>query len=102
MGLRDQSEVGQATRIEVEKPKKYKVMMHNDNYSTWEFVVDVLKRVFHKSEDEAVKITSNVHNKGKELCGIYPFEVAEMKVSQVQALAKANGYPLRCTIEEES
>lgn len=102
MGLKDQGEVGQATRIEVEKPKKYKVFMHNDNYSTWEFVVDVLKRVFQKSEDEAVKITSNVHNKGKELCGTYPFEVAEMKVSQVHALAKANGYPLRCTIEEES
>ena len=102
MGLRGQNEVSHDTHLDVEKPKKHKVIMHNDNYSTWEFVVDVLKRVFHKSEEDAINITSSVHNKGHGVCGVYPFEIAEMKVSQVHALAKANGYPLKCTIEEEN
>jgi ATP-dependent Clp protease adaptor protein ClpS len=85
----------------VKKPKKYRVLMHNDNYSTWEFVIDVLKRVFYKSEQEAIDITSNIHYNGIGVCGIYPHEIAVMKVSQVHSMAKANGYPLKCTLEED-
>lgn len=88
-------------KIDIRKPKKYMVIMHNDNYSTWEFVIDVLKRVFHKNEDEAVAITNSVHNNGSGICGIFSNEIAVMKIHQVHSMAKANGYPLRCTIEEE-
>ncbi|MCV6607009.1 MAG: ATP-dependent Clp protease adaptor ClpS [Campylobacterales bacterium] len=88
-------------RTLVEPPKKYKVIMHNDDYSTWEFVIDVLKQIFHKTEDNAINITQDVHNKGKGVCGVYSYEIAEMKVSQVHSLSKANGFPLKCTIEEE-
>lgn len=87
--------------IVVRPPKKYKVVMHNDDFSTWEFVIDVLKQVFHIVEKQAVEITSSIHEQGKGTCGIYSYEVAEMKVSQVHSLAKANGFPLKCTIEEE-
>ena len=101
MATKDNTETYEEIEIEVKKPKKYKVLMHNDDYSTWEFVIDVLKRVFHKSEQEAVDITSNIHYNGIGVCGIYPHEIAVMKVSQVHSMAKANGYPLKCTLEED-
>ena len=97
MGLRHQQDESTEIRNDLEKPKKYSVVMHNDHYSTWEFVIDVLKQVFKKTEEEAVALTGNVHNDGS---AVYTFEIAEMKVSQVHTLAKANGYPLKCTIEE--
>ena len=100
MGLRHQHEESVEIKHDLEEPKKYSVVMHNDHYSTWEFVIDVLRRVFRKSEEEAVTITGNVHNEGSAVCGVYTFEIAEMKVSQVHTLAKANGFPLKCTIEE--
>lgn len=84
----------------LEPPKKYVVILHNDHYSTWEFVIDVLKKVFHKSEDEAVAITTNVHNNGFGVCGKYSYEIAEMKVMQVHTMAKAGGFPLRSTMQE--
>ena len=95
------TETSSEVRVEISKPKKYKVIMHNDHYSTWEFVIEVLKRVFYKNEDEAVSITNSVHHKGSGICGIYSREIAAMKVQQVHSMAKANGYPLKCTIEEE-
>jgi len=85
----------------IRAPNKYKVIMHNDDYSTWEFVISVLKQIFHKSEDDAVELTTNIHEKGSAICGIYSFEIAEIKVARVHSLAKASGYPLKCTIEEE-
>jgi len=97
----DSVQVDEKYEVEIKKPKKYKVLMHNDHYSTWEFVIDVLKRVFYKSEQEAIDITSNIHYNGIGVCGIYPHEIAVMKANQVHSMAKANGYPLKCTIEEE-
>ncbi|MDR3162807.1 MAG: ATP-dependent Clp protease adaptor ClpS [Helicobacteraceae bacterium] len=88
------------TENDLKPPRRYQVILHNDHYSTWEFVVDVLKRVFRKSEEEAVRITSSVHNEGYGVCGEYSYEVAEMKVAQVHTLAKASGYPLKCTMRE--
>lgn len=90
----EQSKVKQAT------PPLYRVLMHNDDYTTMEFVVETLQRVFHKSPPEANQIMLNIHHKGHGVCGVYPFEVAETKVSQVHALARQTGYPLRCSLEQ--
>ena len=90
-----------STKTKIQRPKKYKVLMHNDNYSTWEFVIGVLKRVFYKDEEEAIKITTQIHNNGVEVCGVYPHEIAVMKMEQVHTLATANNYPLKCSIEVE-
>ena len=87
------------TREDVREPQLYKVLLHNDDYTTMEFVVDVLMTVFQKSEEDAVQIMLNVHRKGVGLCGVYTYEVAETKVEVVHALATGNGFPLRCTME---
>jgi len=100
LGINGHTETSSEIGVEIRKPKKYKVVMHNDHYSTWEFVIDVLKRVFYKNEEEAIAITNSVHNKGSGVCGLYSHEIATMKVQQVHSMAKANGYPLKCTIEE--
>jgi ATP-dependent Clp protease adaptor protein ClpS len=85
----------------VELPKKYKVLLHNDDYTTMEFVIMVLEKIFHKSLAEAQQIMLNIHNTGLGVCGIYTFEVAETKQLQVKRSAKENGHPLKCTIEAE-
>ncbi len=85
---------------EIDEPSMYKVLLHNDDYTTMEFVVDVLMRVFHKPLEEAISIMWNVHKKGLGVCGIYPFEVAETKVATVIRMARENGHPLKCTMEK--
>ncbi len=82
-------------------PPMYKVLLHNDDYTTMEFVVDILVRVFGKSLEKATQIMLNVHNKGKAVCGIYPREIAETKVETVHALASRKGFPLKSTMEKE-
>ncbi len=77
----------------------FHVILHNDDYTTFEFVIEVLTRIFRKSEDEAEQITMNVHKKGHGVAGTYPREVADMKVSQVHQMAQAAGYPLRATVQ---
>jgi len=79
----------------------YKVILHNDNYTTMEFVVDVLINVFGKSLEKANQIMLNVHNKGKEVCGIYPLQIAETKIETVLNLASNKGFPLKSTMEKE-
>ncbi|WP_027371069.1 ATP-dependent Clp protease adapter ClpS [Desulfovermiculus halophilus] len=88
------------TEQEVKEPPQYKVVLHNDDYTTMEFVVQVLKNVFRKSEGEAIQIMLSVHRNGSGVCGVYTFEVAETKVAQVHKMAKEEGYPLKCTMEE--
>ncbi|HCY86285.1 MAG TPA: ATP-dependent Clp protease adapter ClpS [Desulfobacteraceae bacterium] len=83
------------------KPPMYKVLLHNDDYTTMEFVVDILVRVFGKSLEKATQIMLNVHHKGKEVCGIYPREIAETKVETVHNLASNKGFPLKSTMEKE-
>ena len=85
----------------LKKPTLYKVLLHNDNYTTREFVVAVLKEVFHKSEQEAVQIMLHVHYNGIGVAGVYTFEVAETKVRIVEAAARDNGFPLRLSMEPE-
>ena len=86
---------------EVKRPKMYKVLLHNDDYTTMEFVVFILQRVFHKSFEEAQKIMLLVHNDGVGVCGTYTHEIAEAKVNKVLDLAKKNEHPLQCSMEEE-
>ena len=86
---------------EVAKPPMYAVVMYNDNYTPMEFVVLVLEKFFKKSHDEAVQIMLHVHQKGVGICGVYTFEIAETKVTQVMDLAQKNEHPLQCTLEKE-
>ncbi|MCP3164735.1 ATP-dependent Clp protease adaptor ClpS [Myxococcus qinghaiensis] len=85
----------------LKKPTLYKVLLHNDNYTTREFVVAVLKEVFHKSESDAVQIMLHVHYNGVGVAGVYTFEVAETKLKTVEAAARDNGFPLRLSMEPE-
>ena len=85
----------------LQKPPLYKVLLHNDDFTTMEFVVFILMQVFHKPEDEALRIMLAVHHRGVGVAGVYTYEVAETKVAQVLNLAKAHEYPLLCTLEEE-
>lgn len=89
------------TRERVEKPKKYKVLLLNDDYTTMEFVVFVLQKVFHHSQASATRIMLHIHNGGVGVAGIYTREVAETRVAQVQHLAREAGHPLQCTMEPE-
>jgi ATP-dependent Clp protease adaptor protein ClpS len=93
--------VDSETDIEVEEPPMYKVMILNDDYTTMEFVVEVLVYVFKKSSEEATRIMLSVHRSGVGICGIYPYEVAETKVHTVDTLARENGFPLKCIMERE-
>ena len=87
--------------LEVEEPKKYNVFLLNDDYSTMDFVIDVLVKVFRKPINEAEAIMLSVHNNGKGLCGVYTFEIATTKVAQVKSLARDKGFPLKAIMEEE-
>ncbi len=88
-------------RPKVSVPKRYKVLFHNDDYTTMEYVVDVLRRFFHKNETEALHIMLTVHKKGKAIAGAYPRDVAETKVTDVMHDAREHGHPLLLTTEPE-
>lgn len=90
-----------STQSKTERPRLFKVLLHNDHYTTMEFVVYVLQSIFHKSELQAVEIMLRVHEDGIGVAGVYPATVAETKVSKVHALAKQEGFPLRCSMEPE-
>jgi len=86
--------------IELRKPSLYRVLIHNDDYTSMEFVVFILQTVFERSESEALQIMLKVHNEGVGVAGLYTYEIAEMKVEKVTSLAQANEFPLLCTMEE--
>ena len=85
----------------LEKPPLYKVILHNDDFTTMEFVVFVLSHVFLRSDAEAFSIMLKVHHEGIGIAGVYSFEVANMKAEKAMNLARASEYPLLCTVEEE-
>lgn len=85
---------------EIVEPRLYKVLLHNDNYTTMDFVIFVLESVFRKSSKEAQTIMLNIHLAGKDVCGCYTFEIAETKIAIVDSLARNEGFPLKCSIEE--
>lgn len=83
------------------KPNFFKVVMHNDDYTTMEFVIEILQSIFHKESAEATFLMLQIHRHGQALCGLFPFEIAETKVAKVHKQARAAGFPLRCTLEPE-
>jgi ATP-dependent Clp protease adaptor protein ClpS len=91
-----QSDTGTVLR----EPPLYRVLLHNDNYTTMEFVIEILEKIFHKSASEATAIMLAVHKTGTGICGVYSHEIAETRVRVVEHYAKERGYPLLCTMEE--
>lgn len=89
------------SETKLEKPKLFKVLLHNDDFTTMEFVVFVLEYVFMRDTMEAFTIMLKVHNEGVGLAGVYPYEVATMKAEKAINLARSREYPLLCTVEEE-
>ena len=100
-GVGTEGETLARTDEEVAEPPMYRVLLHNDDYTTMEFVVHILMVIFHKTVEEATAIMLNVHRKGVGLCGVYPLEIAETKVETVHSAARENGFPLKCTMEED-
>ena len=99
MGFESKFEL--VNEVSVRHPKKYKVFILNDDYTSMEFVIDILMNVFYKTYQEAENIMLEVHKKNRGLCGVYIHEIAETKVMQVIKKAKDNGFPLKATMEEE-
>lgn len=93
-------EVVTEIKKKLKKPPLYKVLLHNDDYTTKEFVVEILQYVFYKEHTEAVQIMLHVHKRGIGVAGVYTYEVAETKVALVESLAQQHEYPLKCTMEE--
>ena len=93
------SDVVEKTDERVKEPEMYKVVLHNDHYTTMEFVVEVLRTVFRKETPEATRIMLDVHNKGRGVVGVYTYDVATTRATRVHRLAKEREYPLRCTVE---
>ncbi|MGQ0677045.1 MAG: ATP-dependent Clp protease adapter ClpS [Rhodospirillales bacterium] len=89
------------SKPKTKKPSMYKVLMLNDDYTPMEFVVHILERFFHKTRDEATRIMLHVHRRGVGVCGVYTYEVAETKVTQVMDFARRHQHPLQCTMEKE-
>ncbi len=87
--------------LELKEPDLYRVILHNDDYTTMEFVIEILRSIFHKSAQEAEDIMWSVHEKGQAVCGIYTYEIAESKVAQVKLKARQNGFPLLATFEAD-
>lgn len=94
-------EVLERTRQKTRQPDLYKVLLLNDDYTTMDFVVEILEQIFNKHPAEAYRIMMQVHIQGKGLCGLYPFEVAETKVAAVVDSARESGFPLRAAMEPE-
>ena len=94
-----QGEIKERTKINIQEPRRYKVIMHNDDFTTMDFVVEILIDVFHKDNAEAERLMLLVHESGKAT-GIYPYDIAVTKVQVSKERAKQAGFPFRLTIEE--
>ncbi|MHB8829707.1 MAG: ATP-dependent Clp protease adaptor ClpS [Syntrophales bacterium] len=88
------------TGQEVREPKMYRVLLHNDDYTTMDFVVEILISVFHKPAAEAMRIMLDVHKKGTGICGIYTYDIARTRVAMVHLLARKREFPLKCSLDE--
>ena len=96
-----ESGVATLPKPRVKEPPLYEILLLNDDYTTMDFVVEILETVFNKAPAEAYRIMMAVHHQGQGLCGVYPFDVAETKVATVVDLARDNGFPLRAAMEPE-
>ncbi len=88
------------SRGKTASPPLFRVIMHNDDFTSMEFVVEMLESIFHKAPTDANRIMLNIHFKGMGVCGIYPFEIAETKIDRVHTRARIEGFPLRCSMEQ--
>lgn len=88
------------SKEKLKKPRMYRVIMHNDHYTTMDFVVQILINIFKKSAAEATKIMLEIHRKGNAVCGVYTYDIALTKISQVHEIAKQYEFPLKCSYEE--
>jgi ATP-dependent Clp protease adaptor protein ClpS len=95
----EQSDVATIKKVKLQPPRKYKVIMLNDDYTSMEFVIVILRKFFNKTPAESQTIMLEVHTKGFGICGIFTYEVAESKVAKVIKYARENGHPLKCTID---
>lgn len=86
---------------QLDEPKMYLVYMLNDDYTSWDFCLRIITSVFHKTLEEANNITKDIHTKGKGLCGVYTYEIAETKAKTVEHQARREGFPMRCSVEEQ-
>lgn len=82
------------------EPKMYRILMHNDHYTTMDFVIEVIMQIFHKPAAEATKIMLDIHKKGMGVCGVYTYDIAVTKISEVHKMAKKRQFPLKCSYEE--
>jgi ATP-dependent Clp protease adaptor protein ClpS len=88
------------THKRVQEPPLYRVLLHNDDYTTMEFVIEILMVVFKRSMEDATRIMLNVHKNGIGICGVYSYEIAETKVESVEVLARSSDFPLKCSMEK--
>jgi ATP-dependent Clp protease adaptor protein ClpS len=95
----EQSGVATIKKVKLQPPRMHKVIMHNDDYTTMEFVIHVLEKYFNKNTTEAHTIMLEIHTRGFGICGLFTFEVAESKVAKVIKYARENGHPLKCSTE---
>ena len=98
---KEQSGLKERQRTDLREPRRYKVIIYNDDFTTMEFVVMILKQVFFKSEEEAQALMLQVHHSDKAVVGIYSYDIAVSKVRKATTMAREQGYPLRLTVEEE-
>lgn len=101
VNLKTNSTVIERANIKVKKPKNYKVIMHNDDFTTMEFVVAILNIIFNKDLEEANKIMMDVHKNGKGIAGVYPYDIAISKANKAMLIAKNEGFPFKLTVEED-
>ncbi len=95
------AEVLERTKTITKEPRFYRVILHNDDYTTMDFVIDILETVFHKQPAAAYRLMLQVHAQGRAICGMYPHEVAETKIATVRDLATRHGFPLQASMEED-
>ncbi|MDR1107295.1 MAG: ATP-dependent Clp protease adaptor ClpS [Treponema sp.] len=93
------ADTAEKNREKLKEPGEYQVILLNDDYTTMEFVVEILMLIFHKSEKEAGRIMMDIHRKGKGIVGMYPWDIALTKANEVHAIARQHEYPLRCIVE---
>lgn len=98
----NKDELKEEIKEEIKPPPLYKVIMLNDDFTTMDFVIQVLMNVFHKSADEAEQIMLTIHYQGRGVCGVYPKDIAQTRIQQVHLLARAEQHPLKCIMEPVS
>jgi ATP-dependent Clp protease adaptor protein ClpS len=98
--LEDEAKPAAKKKRKLAEPEKFRVIMLNDDYTTMDFVVDILMMVFHKNADDAARIMLDIHRTGRGTAGIYPFDIARTKAEQAHSIARQHEFPLRCLVEK--